>query len=460
MLIFAALLLKPEWDVSITSRSEHFWIVSSTALAAAVACAVIIGVTESLRETRLVFLGLAFMSIAAIFAVHGLATPGNIHAQAHNVMGFSSWLSLFTGALFVTLSVLALPPPVEDWLKRNAIWVFSSLALALGLYIGLFWKIPEWLDWVPIENRSLQLAVSVMTFSMLGFSVWRYFQAFLFARLPSQWAMVCTLVLLAEVQVCLTIGTTYNLSMWLYHGIYAYAFLVLFGGWFIEVQRAGSVRVLAEALSMRDAIAQLNHGYTQPIADLVDAIEWKDLYTLGHVRRVASFALMIGRQLGLSPLQLRSLALAAQMHDVGKITVPDRILTKPDRLTSDEFEAIKEHVARGYEIAQKVPALHSAIEGIRHHHEKVDGSGYPDGLKGSDIPLQARIVAVADAFDAMTSGRVYQPAVSRETAVAELHRCAGTHFDPACVRAFETALSRLKDEPAPTPVSTTRTAVA
>jgi HD-GYP domain-containing protein (c-di-GMP phosphodiesterase class II) len=165
--------------------------------------------------------------------------------------------------------------------------------------------------------------------------------------------------------------------------------------------------------------------------------------------------------LGLSPLELRSLALAAQMHDVGKITVPDRILTKPERLTADEFEAIKEHVARGYEIAQKVPALQSAIQGIRHHHEKVDGSGYPDGLKGSDIPLQARIVAVADAFDAMTSGRAYQPAVSREAAVAELRRCAGSHFDPVCVRAFETALSHVKDEDtAPAAVSHTRTAVA
>ena len=169
--------------------------------------------------------------------------------------------------------------------------------------------------------------------------------------------------------------------------------------------RAGNVRVLAEALSMRDAIAQLNHGYSQPIANLVDAIEWKDAYTLGHVRRVATFALMMGKELGLSTLELRSLALGAQMHDVGKIGVPDRILTKPAALTTEEAEVIREHVTRGYEIATSVLALSSVTDAIRFHHERYDGSGYPIGLEGESIPLHARIVAVADAFDAMTSGR-------------------------------------------------------
>jgi HD-GYP domain-containing protein (c-di-GMP phosphodiesterase class II) len=196
---------------------------------------------------------------------------------------------------------------------------------------------------------------------------------------------------------------------------------------------------------MRDAIAQLNHGYSQPIADLVDAIEWKDLYTLGHVRRVASFAVMIGKEMGLSTLELRALALGAQMHDVGKIGVPDKILSKPAPLTPDEFAVIKQHVPRGYEIALGVPALHVAVDAIRYHHERFDGTGYPAGLTGEEIPLHARIVAVADAFDAMTSGRVYQPAVGQEAAFAELRACTGTHFDPSVVSAFTTAMTKVRN---------------
>ena len=257
--------------------------------------------------------------------------------------------------------------------------------------------------------------------------------------------MVVATVLLMQVQVSLTWGQYWNYSWWLYHWLYAVAFVVIFAGWFIEARRAGSLRVIAEALSMRDAVAQLNHGYSAPIADLVDAIEWKDLYTLGHVRRVASYAVMIGKEFNLPTLELRALALGAQMHDVGKIGVPDRILTKPGPLTDDERAIIQQHAERGYEIASKVKALQPALDGIRYHHERFDGNGYPTGMAGAAIPLQARIVAVADAYDAMTSGRVYQPAIDYDEAIGELERCAGSHFDPACVQAFATALSRVRD---------------
>ena len=132
------------------------------------------------------------------------------------------------------------------------------------------------------------------------------------------------------------------------------------------------------------------------------------------------------------------------MHDVGKIGVPDRILTKPSRLTPEEFEVIKEHATRGFEIANSVKALKPAAEAIYLHHEKVDGTGYPLGLAGDKIPLHARIVSVADAYDAMTSGRVYQPAVSHEEAIEELRHSSGTHFDPEVVEMFAQVMARLK----------------
>ena len=253
------------------------------------------------------------------------------------------------------------------------------------------------------------------------------------------------MVLLIEVQLSMTFGRFWSYSWWLYHALYALAFPILFGAWFFEIRRAGTVRALAEALSMRDAMAQLSRGYSRPIADLVEAIEWKDRYTHGHVRRVASYAVMIGKQLELPSNDLRNLALAAQLHDVGKIGVPDKILSKPARLTSEEFAVIKMLVERGYEIARSVKALEGALDGIYLHHERWDGTGYPSGLAGKDIPVQARIVAVADSCDAMTSGRMYQPAVSDEVALGELVSCRGTHFDPDCVDAFVSALAKVRE---------------
>jgi HD-GYP domain-containing protein (c-di-GMP phosphodiesterase class II) len=441
-----AILLVDSLDPVHMASTFHFWAVSATALAAAIACVVIMLLTKSLSETRLVFLGLGFLSIAAIFSVHGLATPGHIHKDFHTELALSSWLSVTAGSFFIALSVAFLPPPIERFLKSWGPYLVGLTALWMGLYIGLSIATPDWLSFVPYEDNAVQKGVTVLNLGLLLFSAWRYFQAYLFARLPSQWAMVCAMLLLVEVQLSLTFGTLWHLSWWFYHAAYALAFAVIFAGWAHESWRAGNVRVIAEALSMRDAIAQLNRGHSQPVAELVDAIEWKDLYTHGHVRRVATCALMIGKELGLSTLELRALALGAQMHDVGKIGIPDRILTKPARLTPEEYAIIREHVETGFDIASRVSSLSMVTDAIRYHHERWDGAGYPEGLRGAQIPLRARIVAVADAFDAMTSGRVYQPAVSADEAKEELLRCAGTHFDPQCVEAFLRALDRLPEE--------------
>jgi len=451
VLLGLLLFLAPDWDRPFGTNDFHFYAVSGTTLAAVAACAVVIASMPSLRETRLVFLGVAFMAIAAIFAVHGLGTPGHIHDEVYAELRVSSWLSVMAGALLVTLSVLSLPAGLDERLRRLGPVVFAAAAAVLAVYVALSFLTPDWLAFLPFMDRNVQLAATAGTLALLGFSAWRYYQAFLFARLPSQWAMVCVLVLLMEVQLSMTFGRFWHYSWWLYHGLYALAFLILFAGWSIEVRRAGSVTVLAEALSMRDAMAQLSRGYTKPIADLVDAIEWKDLYTLGHVRRVATYAVIAGKEMGLSSLELRRLALGAQMHDVGKLGVPDRILTKPGPLEPDEFEIIKRHARRGYEIAMQVEALRPAADAIHLHHERYDGTGYPLGLAGTAIPLHARIVSVVDAFDAMTSGRVYQAPVSPAQAFEELRRCAGSHFDPAVVAAFERALARMEGAPCEAP---------
>lgn len=436
LLSLAILLAFPELDRRIVENSVRVWMVSCTTVAAALAFAAVMLFTRSFAETRLLFLGLAFLSIAAIFSVHGLGTSARLHDDFHAEIAVSSWLSVTAGSLFVAASVLTLPPSVDAFLKRRAHLLAGLLSSVLGVYIGLSIVSPNWLSSVPFGDREARLGLAAVNLVLLSFSAWRYLQAYLFARLAAQWGMVCALVLLMEVQLSLTFGTPWHLSWWLYHFTYSLAFLVIFASWAHESRRAGGVQVLADALSMRDAIVQLSRGHRRPVAELIDAIEWKDAETLAHARRVAAFAVMTGKEMGLTTLELRHLALGAQMHDVGKLGVPDRILTKLGSLTDEEFAIIREHVDRGYRIASNVIGLNNVTDAIRYHHERYDGRGYPEGLSGEAIPLHARIVAVVDAYDAMTSGQTYRHAMDRDEACDELLRCAGSHFDPFCVEAF------------------------
>ena len=436
MIAFALMRLVPGADPMLMAFSFHFYVVVFTALAAAAACAVIIAAGRTLRETRLLFLGLAFFSIAGIFAVHGLATPGFLVDRYYGVVVVSAWLSLTAGAAFVAASVVDLPPRVERLVGERG-WKLAGVAAAsIVAYLALGVTVPQWLDWVPYDEVAVQYSLTLFVVALFSFAIWRYYQAYAFARLPSQLAMVAALVLLVQVQAIILWGPAWHLSWWLYHGLYVVAFAVLFVGWAMEVWRAGTLRAIADALAMRDALAQLGRGLDAPIVELVDAIETKDAATAGHVDRVSRHALAIGRRLDLSPAELRSLVLGARMHDVGKISVPTSLLVKPAPLTADEFAVVKTHTVQGHAIAQRIAALRGVAEIVRHHHERVDGGGYPDGLAGEEIPLLARIISVADTYDAMISGRPYRDAVSHVEAMAELFRVRGEQLDPRCVEAF------------------------
>lgn len=181
---------------------------------------------------------------------------------------------------------------------------------------------------------------------------------------------------------------------------------------------------------------RLQDTYLGAIGSLAAAIEARDPYTVGHSARVTQYAVAIAEKLDLPAEQVEELRLAGLLHDLGKIGVPDSILNKPGRLTEEEYSAIKMHPALSMRIIEPLPHLGSIIPIIYHHHEHFDGSGYTEGRAGEKIPLGARIISVADAFEAMTSDRPYRTALSREEAVAELRRNAGSQFDPGVVTAF------------------------
>lgn len=171
------------------------------------------------------------------------------------------------------------------------------------------------------------------------------------------------------------------------------------------------------------------------IETLITVIEAKDSYTKGHSTRVARYAVQLAEHFGWEEAKLVDLSIMALLHDVGKIGVPDQVLNKPSRLTEEEFATIKNHTVYGYEILKRVSSLKN-ISVTRHHHERYDGKGYPDGLAGEAIPYEARIVGIADAFDAMTSNRIYRKALTKEEVHSELEKGRGTQFDPQLLDIF------------------------
>jgi putative two-component system response regulator len=200
-----------------------------------------------------------------------------------------------------------------------------------------------------------------------------------------------------------------------------------------------SYRATLEARVTEQA-QQIETFFEEAVIAIVSAVEAKDGYTGGHIERVTRYAVAAGRTYGLSDEEIRDLRMAGLLHDVGKIGIPDGILNKPEVLTAAEYEIMKRHPAIGASIIQRSRSLRPALPGVLHHHERWDGSGYPQGLRGPDISLQGRILAVADAFDAMVTARPYRPARTAKAGLAELLRCAGTHFDPEVVRAFVRAV--------------------
>ncbi|HBG92059.1 MAG: phosphohydrolase [Nitrospirae bacterium GWF2_44_13] len=196
---------------------------------------------------------------------------------------------------------------------------------------------------------------------------------------------------------------------------------------------ANQVAVAIENANLYQELKDTFYGTAQALAE---TIEKRDPYTGGHTKRVMNYSLAIGRMLGLSRAELENLKLSAILHDIGKIGVRDNVLLKDGKLEGGEIEAMNLHPKYGSEILSHVKQLKDVIPGMRGHHEKYDGTGYPDGLKDNDIPLAARIIAVADTFDAMTTDRPYRKARTADDAFAELKKHAGRQFDPSVVNAF------------------------
>ena len=211
-----------------------------------------------------------------------------------------------------------------------------------------------------------------------------------------------------------------------------------------SVEQMNIIKQINEELA--DSKELLEKSYLESIEVLRKTVEVKDVYTRGHSDRVSEYSLLIGEKLNLPPEQMKTLKIGALFHDIGKIGIPDAILLKTDKLTDDEYSEIKNHPAIGAHILSNASIFADIIPIVKHHHERYDGKGYPARLAGEDIPYLARIVAVADTFDAMTSRRSYRQALDFDYTTNEIERCKGTQFDPAIADVFLEILRTNQDK--------------
>ncbi|MCD0448148.1 HD-GYP domain-containing protein [Actinocorallia sp. API 0066] len=306
--------------------------------------------------------------------------------------------------------------------------VYNGAQFALcGFVAGFVYDVlrPEALDVSRVDRQILPFAVALLVYVMCNL------------------ALVGGILLLSKAaSPCELRDETIQLTP----GLLGYgSFGLLIAGTFEAIGAFAPVLVMLPLLVARWAFAQTlaqQRAHEATLATLCQAVETKDYYTRGHSERVSRGSVMIAEEIGMSRARVEAIRFAGMLHDVGKLGVPTKVLQKEGPLTEEEFAAIQLHPMRGLEIIREIGFLDEALTGIMYHHEKLNGRGYPQGLAGDEIPEFARIIGVADAFDAMTSTRSYRPARSVAEGVAELRRCSGEDFDPQMVDAFLRALDK------------------
>jgi HD-GYP domain-containing protein (c-di-GMP phosphodiesterase class II) len=410
------------------------------------------------KDVRLFWLTIGFLAMGAIFAVHGLATPGMFLASHHfGTVGLSSYLALGVGAPFLLLSTLELPLRLRSLIARHLaqLLIFAIFALiAFGVVVLAFADI---FDHVSLQQRtssgitksSLSWTLTAVTLGILGLAAYRTFKSYLLSKSPMQGSIVASLALLMHAQGSLQLPVN-SIGWWFYHLYLILAFGMVLYALIGEYAGGRSLTETVRELVPSDVLDEIKHGLEDSVVALAAAAEARDSYTYDHISRVGELSVCIGQAMGLSNLRLRSLAQGAMLHDIGKLYVSDTVLMKPDKLTSDEYTNVTQHPVLGYDLLARLRGFSREALIVKHHHEWWDGSGYPDGLKEEEIPLEARIVAVADVYDALTTDRPYRPALAHEEAIAQIEKEAGTHLDPNCVDAFLRIVDdwRLRQHPA------------
>jgi HD-GYP domain-containing protein (c-di-GMP phosphodiesterase class II) len=261
----------------------------------------------------------------------------------------------------------------------------------------------------------------------------RQAQTYRVTRLESQALLIVSFVLLAEAVSAMVMFRVWSWGWWYYHLLMLTATALAVRALLIERIRGRSFRSVVEAALQLQVSVDAEQFDVEAVAALVAAVEVKDRETQGHNHRVAELCVQVGRELGMTSAELRVLARSGLLHDVGKLGIPDAILHKQGPLSEAEWSTMHTHPEIGLKILQRCGHFKRELLAVLYHHERIDGSGYPHGLAGEAIPIEARIVAVADTYDVLTSDRPYRSARSSDEARAIVQSEAGSHLDPRMV---------------------------
>ena len=453
--VVAALLLLPlsvlvflriftQFDLGWFSAEAHLVVVSAIALLALAAAAAALVTAMRSRQPSVIWLGIGCVVVGLGMLGHGLTTPG-VFGQPANV-----WVSRLPYVALCTFAAcLAAAGRSPSWWMNRAVRLQPVMSIAAPIAAVAVVVVTVTLRPLSFgggrryvwEEPALDV-VSVMTVLLLVLVIRTHWHRWRLGYDVVQFAIVLAAAAAIAAVVAFEYGKFGHISWWDYH---AYLFAGFGGAVYAVFRRRNDERTLTEVLDaafVDDPFDHIVSGYPEALRSLVRAVEIKDAYTHGHSERTARMAVELGLLMGLSPDRLRVLARGAYLHDVGKIGIPDGILNKPGALTDEERDVIQTHPRLGYELASSAPSLREALPVILHHHERFDGGGYPGGLAGEAIPLEARVVAVADVWDALTSDRAYRRGWAPEAALAHIRAGAGTHFDARVVDTFTTLVAR------------------
>ncbi|GMK49182.1 hypothetical protein PghCCS26_63120 [Paenibacillus glycanilyticus] len=435
LIVFMVLHMNPAWDYHLHSPNGHFYVVSIVS-GLAFALAVAVGVAAiRLRNLKISFLSLSFVSLAALFLVHGLSTPREAY---HNTAlpSNAAQMSILLAVMWLWLSSMSSDRRMISWLSAHQRWLLPIWTVSIAVICALLWLFSDQMSWLQMKQGPIKWTATLLIVGLNGWTMYRYLETYLSTRFPLQLAIVYSSGWMIAAQFINVTGKMWMLSWWIYHLLLLASISAMIVGIYYQYRSSGSYTMSLKQLFQNDPKGWI-HTYMSPaVRELIRTTETRDAYTAGHNYRVALYAIQLGEELGLNSDQLRAIAQGGIVHDIGKLIVPDNILNKPGKLTPEEREIIEKHPVTGFNLCRRLGFMQEELAVIRSHHERWDGSGYPDALSGDNIPLLARVTAVADVYDALTSSRSYRAALSHEEAMAIILKERGKHFDPLCVDAL------------------------
>ncbi len=407
-----------------------FSLVTVSAMVCVIGATIVIAMADRRDMAEVGLLGSALMAASVLPLVHGLVTPEVLY-DATEAFRASAFLSLPV-AVAVSSPLLTPHSAFGRWAARR--WRDWSLVSLVGVFTlaSVLVFFPDAIV-APGPSDPLTILVAVGMAVALGLLSLRQLRFFELGRQAPNLIAAISMILLGLTALLPLAEEPYTAGFWWLHltGVLGvFGTLVCLTA---SKRMAKSAQDILAPVLARDPLAAFELGLSPIVHSFVADLEVKDQMTRDHVVRTGELALRVGERFRMSGGQLRDLGLAAMLHDVGKIEVPDEILKKPGRLTPAEYEVIKLHSIDGERMLLAEQALASAAPIVRSHHERMDGKGYPDNLVGREIPLGSRIIAVCDAFDAMTHDRQYRKAMPTKLALAILREHSGSQWDPAVV---------------------------